>query len=100
MTTYSKGRRGRPWRRLCARVFAEERDCCRCGGFVDQTLHWRHPRSRSADHFPFPLSTHPHLALERSNVHLAHRECNVSAGASGSAIPRGLLPLGRRSRVW
>jgi len=80
------GRKGRPWRRLCARVYAEETHCIRCGRWVDKDLPYRNPRtgqvnrwSKSVDHKrALHLGGAP---LARDNVGLAHFGCNSSHGA-------------------
>ena len=76
----SAGRSGRRWRRLVAEVRARRGHCCRCGQPIDYTLEWPDPDSFSVDHYPHPVSTHPHLAEEPSNLAPAHLHCNVSAG--------------------
>ncbi|GGN96077.1 hypothetical protein GCM10010112_87000 [Actinoplanes lobatus] len=73
------GLKGRPYRRLCARVYAEESHCYLCGGWVDQSLDRRHPMSRTVDHV-----RERQLGgdlLDRANARLAHRRCNGSKGA-------------------
>lgn len=79
-STVSAGRSGRRWRRLVAEVRARRASCCRCGQAIDYTLDHPDPESFSVDHFPFPLSTHPHLAEDPGNLAPAHLRCNVSAG--------------------
>lgn len=98
MTTYSKGRRGRPWRRLRLEVLQANPVCSLCGGRIDLALPWRNPMSGTVDHV-LPLMDYPHLALERSNLRPAHRRCNTSKGA-GRSTRSALLTLGRRSRQW
>lgn len=80
------GRAGRRWRTLKAEVYARRAACCRCGQSIDYTLPYRDPTtgavntaSKSVDHWPHPLSTHPHLAEEPSNLAAAHLSCNTSA---------------------
>lgn len=75
-THQSRGRHGRAWRALKARVHEEESHCWWCGAWVDQTLDRRHPHSRSVDHL-IQLQ-HDGDPLDRANAHLAHRTCNVS----------------------
>lgn len=85
--TDMRGRRGRPWRTLQARVFAEETHCHLCGEWVDQLLPPRHPRARSVDHLISLESGGP--PLDRSNVRLAHLGCNSRRGrAQQVAAPR------------
>src|SRR5262249_55547089 len=74
----SKGRTGRPWRRLQAEVWAEETHCWICRRWVDQSLHHTDPMSRSVDHvIPLWFGGAP---LDRSNCRLAHRRCNTVRG--------------------
>ena len=63
------------WRRLRARVLAEEHVCYICGRPVDFDAKSWEPWAPNADHI-VPVELAPHLALERSNVRLAHRACN------------------------
>ena len=97
----NSGRSGRPWSRLKAEVYARRAPCCRCGQPIDYSLPYRHtetgnvdPESKSVDHFPFPLSTHPHLAEDPANLAPAHLRCNQSAQT-------GQQPqIGTTSRDW
>lgn len=74
------GRKGRPWRTVQARVFAEETHCCLCGRYVDQTIpNVRHRRARSVHHL-IPPDIAPELANDRDNLRLAHFGCNAKAG--------------------
>lgn len=77
--TDMRGRRGRPWRRLQAQVFATETHCHLCGEWVNQTLPPRHPEARSIDHL-IPLA-HGGDPLARHNARLAHLGCNARKGA-------------------
>lgn len=70
----------RAWRRLRERVYAEEVDCWRCNTYVDQTLDWRHPMSRTADHLD-AIANGGSGVPDRSRVRLAHRSCNGRRGA-------------------
>lgn len=79
MVARTAGRKGRPWVRVQARVYAEETICHLCGGYVDQTLPIRHPRSRSVHHL-IPPDIQPNLANDRGNLRLAHYGCNSSYG--------------------
>ena len=74
------GRKGRPWRRAQARVYAEESHCYLCGRYVDQSMaNYRHPAARSVHHL-IPPDIAPHLAHDRDNLRLTHLGCNSSAG--------------------
>jgi hypothetical protein len=66
--------------RLKAEVRARRGRCCRCGQVIDYSLRWPDPASFSVDHYPYPLSTHPHLAEEPQNLAPAHLLCNQDAG--------------------
>jgi len=90
------GRSGRKWKRLKANVRSARGACCRCGQPINYTLEWPDPDSFSVDHFPFPLSTHPHLAEDPGNLAPAHLHCNQSAGNKGITTP----PLGPTSEDW
>lgn len=74
---------------------ARREPCCRCGQAIDLTLKWPHPESFSVDHFPFPLSSHPHLAEEPSNLRAAHLGCNNAAGNHDPGPDLGLT-----SEAW
>ncbi|GAB3889057.1 hypothetical protein [Terrabacter terrigena] len=95
------GRSGRPWKRLKSEVYARRSPCCRCGQAIDYSLPYLSattgtpdPESKSVDHFPYPLSTHPHLAEDPANLAAAHLRCNQSAQT------RHEPQLGTRSRDW
>lgn len=87
---------GPRWRKLKAQVRGRGGPCCRCGQSIDRTLAWPDPASFSVDHYPHPLSTHPHLAEDPANLAPAHLLCNQSAGASGAGHPG----LGDASEAW
>ena len=92
----SKGRTGRPWRRVAARVYAEETVCWVCGEYVDQTLPPRTPRSRSVDHVvPLSRGGDP---LNRANLRLAHIGCNT--GRSNRSRAQRTLRAVVNSRRW
>ena len=99
------GRKGRPWRTLCLRVYAEETHCIRCGRYVDQTLPPRTLRSRSVDHrTALALGGAP---LDRRNVGLAHYSCNSRHGAHlrwakarHSTTPKATSPQLSTSEDW
>jgi 5-methylcytosine-specific restriction endonuclease McrA len=95
------GRSGRRWNRLKAEVYARRGPCCRCGQtidydlpYLDETTGLPNGQSKSVDHFPYPRSTHPHLAEDPANLAPAHLDCNKSAGN------RSATPLGVTSREW
>lgn len=75
----SKGRVGRPWRRLREVVRLEEGTVCwLCPHPIDLTLTHPHPRSFSVDHIiPLVLGGDP---LARANVRAAHLDCNMKRG--------------------
>jgi 5-methylcytosine-specific restriction endonuclease McrA len=89
----SKGRTGRPYRRLCAQVWAEETHCWVCSKWVDQTLPPQHPLSRTLDHV-VPLSEGG-PPVDRQNARLAHRACNTARSNRRRARPRdrGLITV-------
>jgi len=95
------GRSGRRWKRLKAEVYARGGPCCRCGQAIDYALPYLSATtglpdgmSKSVDHYPYPRSTHPHLAEDPANLAPAHLGCNKSAGNRDST-PRGIT-----SREW
>lgn len=95
------GRSGRRWNRLKAEVYARRGPCCRCGQPIDYELPYLdaatglpNPQAKSVDHYPYPRSTHPHLAEDPANLAPAHRRCNLSAGNRSTA------PTGITSRHW
>lgn len=93
--TASAGRAGRRWARLRAEVKARRGPCCRCYQRIDYALPWPDPDSFTVDHYPYPLSTHPHLAEDPRNLAPAHLRCNQSAGAS-----KPKPSLGQPSEDW
>lgn len=89
-----RGRRGRPWRRLCAEVYSTETHCWLCGEWVDQALRFPSKRRRSVDHvIPLSLGGPP---LARHNVRLAHLDCNCRRGDGTKRRPE----LGQVSEAW
>ncbi|WP_043642992.1 hypothetical protein [Nocardioides alkalitolerans] len=98
----NSGRRGRPWNRLKAEVYARRSTCCRCRQAIDYTRPYRDPLtgkvdslSKSVDHYPHPLETHPHLAEDPANLAAAHLGCNLSAGMKGATST-----LGETTEEW
>lgn len=95
------GRSGRRWQRLKAEVYARGGVCCRCGQPIDYSLPYEgsdgkpNPESKSVDHYPHPLSTHPHLAEDPANLAPAHLGCNWAA-SNRSPAPA----LGEPSEEW
>lgn len=106
----NRGRSGSRWRRLVRQIRSEQRPlCCRCHQPIDYSIPYRDPDSGnvnpwcfSVDHYPHPLSTHPHLAEDYSNLDAAHLTCNQSHGDGRSrhkqkrtaqAKRRPLVPL-------
>jgi len=69
---------GRPWGRLRARVIAEETHCALCGKPVNKTLKFPHKRSPTVD-LRVPLSLGG-SQRDRTNLRLAHFDCNASRG--------------------
>jgi 5-methylcytosine-specific restriction endonuclease McrA len=75
----SRGRGGRPFRRLLALVRATSQTCWRCGHLIDMTLdHQRDPMGSTLDHvIPLSLGGDP---LDPANARHAHRRCNSKRG--------------------
>lgn len=59
--------------------------CWICGDAIDLALRHPHRMSWSLDHVK-PLSTHPELAHDESNLRPAHLSCNSKRGV-GKAQP-------------
>ena len=99
----NNGRTGTKWTNLRKRVIAEEDLCCRCGRPVNKTLPGTHPHGPTADHI-IELDRWPDGLLERSNLRLAHRLCNTTAGAVYGEQKRkqGRRTINKRkqSRKW
>lgn len=84
METSSKGRGGRPWRRVRARILAASDICWLCG----------QPGSTSVDHIvPLSLGGHP---TDPANLAPAHISCNSRRG-NGAPKKRQRIPT---SRDW
>lgn len=82
--TRSKGRGGRPWRRIAAQVLRSNPVCWLCGHRIDLTLDAKHPMSGTVDHV---TSLHQGGApRDLANLKPAHRRCNSRKGA-GDAAP-------------
>lgn len=71
-------RNGRPYRRLCAWLRAQQLPCWICGHDIGYELDFRHPQSFTLDHL-VPLSRGGSL-LDRANARAAHRRCNSQRG--------------------
>ena len=80
---WRRGRGGRPWQRLRAQVLAEETYCWLCGRPVDKNLPGSHQLGPNVDHVR-PLA-HNGAPLDRANVRLAHRRCNLARGTKTPA---------------
>ena len=82
----SKGRTGRPYRRLRARVIRQATVCCLCGGPLDKSLRWPDPMSATLEHLdPLSLGGSP---VSAANADAAHLACNASRG-NGTRSPAG-----------
>ena len=88
----SAGRTGRRWNRRRENLKAQRKPCWLCSSPIDYSLAWPHPYSFTVDHVA-PLSTHPHLAEDPSNLASAHLHCNAQRGAKA-------VGLGQTSRQW
>lgn len=89
------GRKGTQWAKLREQIKSRKGPCCRCGEPIDYRLPYKDPhtgevngKSFSVDHYPHPLSTHPHLAMDPGNLRPAHLDCNQSAKDRGAGIER------------
>jgi len=87
----NSGRRGSRWIKLKAEVRTRGEGCIRCGQPIDYQLEWPDPGSFSVDHWPHPLSTHPHLAEDIGNLRAAHLRCNQTASNKAPAPTLGSL---------
>lgn len=92
----SKGRTGRPFRRLRDRLKASGAPCWVCGQPIDVTLPWWNPWSFSVDHIVPLVAGGAPLAAE--NVASAHRRCNQLRGYG--AMPVGPSEGPVVSRAW
>lgn len=82
----SKGRTGRPWRRIRAQVLAASNICWLCGK----------PGATTVDHV-VPVSKLPHdhpLVRDPANLRPAHTSCNSARGNRTTKGPT--LPTSRR----
>ena len=86
-----RGRTSRRWRVMKAVVRSWRNACCYCGGEIDYDGDPNGPRAFSVAH-RLPVSTHPHLAEEWTNIlGAAHRGCNSSAGVRDVPLGLGLV---------
>ena len=99
MVARTAGRKGRPWRKVQAEVYAEETHCCLCGNYVDQTLfNFRGRWARSVHHL-IPPDIAPELARDRGNLRLAHLGCNSKAGRGAfEGVPTNGTPTSGHAR--
>lgn len=93
----SKGRTGRPFRRLRDRLKASGAPCWVCGYPIDVSLPWWSPWSHTVDHV-VPLAAHG-AELDPANVRSAHRKCNLlrNYGVASAGPIEGPV---RASRAW
>lgn len=93
-----RGRDTRRWRVVRQQAYRRdmERDarCWICGGRIDYAAPSGTPDAWEPDHF-LPVSTHPELAEEITNLRPSHRSCNLSRGTS--MVVEG---VGKPSRDW
>lgn len=87
----SKGRTGRPWRRIRAQVLAESQLCWICGHGAADTVDHVIPLSKGGDPLD-PANLRPAHGVNGCPV--CRRKCNSSKGAHVT------LQAGRTSRVW
>jgi 5-methylcytosine-specific restriction endonuclease McrA len=91
---HARGRGGRPYRRLAARLRQEQQVCWLCGLPIDGSLRRPHPGSWSMDHV-IPVSMGGEL-IDPLNVRAAHLGCNMRRG-NGRGSPK---TPGDRSASW
>jgi 5-methylcytosine-specific restriction endonuclease McrA len=84
---------GREWQRLQRIIYTTHEVCWICGKYVDQRL-TRGSLMRSVDH-AIPQALAPQLAMELSNLRLAHLGCNSARGKRIDPRPRAVA-----SRAW
>lgn len=86
-TPSSRGRHGRPWRRLRIQILDRDRRICHLCG---------HPGADTVDHLvPLAAGGHP---TDPANLAAAHLTCNSRKGAR---LPRQMaVPPMRTSRRW
>lgn len=90
----SRGRTGRPWRRVREQVLDHCNICWLCGEWIDRSIPAPDPMSASVDHV-VPLSEGEHVdPLDPAYLRPAHFGCNSSRG---NRAPRPRL---NTSRAW
>jgi 5-methylcytosine-specific restriction endonuclease McrA len=90
----ARGRSGGNWRKLVANQRAKQQPCWICRQPIDYNLPGTHDDGFTVDHIK-PLSLHPEMAEEPSNLAACHRHCNLSRG--NKAVKPA---LGNTSRNW
>jgi hypothetical protein len=58
---------------------ATHQPCWICREPINYQADWRHRDAFQPDHH-YPVSTHPHLQYEPTNLRPSHRRCNASRG--------------------
>ena len=90
----TQGRNTANYQRLVTSLRARRLPCWLCGQPIDYEAPFDDPNAFTADHVQ-PLSLHPDLAEDPTNLRAAHRRCN---GSRGNRAPA--LDLGQLSRRW
>lgn len=90
----TRGRSGGNWRKLVANQRAKQLPCWICRQPINYAAKANSSDAFEVDHIK-PLSTHPHLAEEPTNLASVHSLCNRAKGAK-AASPA----LGDTSRNW
>jgi 5-methylcytosine-specific restriction endonuclease McrA len=89
----SRGRTGRPWRRVRARILADSQTCWLCGHPIDLGLPVTHAMSATVDHvMPLAAGGDP---LDPHTLRPAHRGCN---GRKSNKLR--YTKSSKTSRVW
>ena len=92
----SKGRTGRPYRRLRDRLKASGAPCYWCAAPIDLALPWWHPASHTVEHIvPLAAGGAP---LDPANLASAHRLCNQLRVTGSGPVGGSGGPV--RSRAW
>jgi 5-methylcytosine-specific restriction endonuclease McrA len=78
----SKGRHGRPFRRIRAQILAQGKPCWICRQPIDLTIPWRDPYTGAANPWSATIDHLQPLArggdpLDPTNLAAAHRRCNI-----------------------